>query len=52
MKIAVYSKQHDADTLSFIGKVMNSMRLRQVEVYVYADLLPLFDKSCADVISG
>ncbi len=52
MKIAVYSKQHDADTLSFIGKVMNSMRLRQVEVYVYADLLPMFDKSCADVISG
>ncbi len=52
MKIAVYSKQYDADTLSFIGKVMNSMRLRQVEVYVYADLLPMFDKSCADVISG
>lgn len=52
MKIAVYSKQHDADTLSFIEKVTASMRLQQVEIYLYADLLPLFDKSYANGISG
>ena len=52
MKIAVFSKQPNAATVWFIGKVMETMRRHQVEVYLYADLLPLFDTSHAELVSG
>ncbi|MBO4481655.1 MAG: NAD kinase [Bacteroidales bacterium] len=52
MKIAVFSKQPNAATISFIGKVMETMRKHQVEVYLYADLLPLFDTIHTEFVSG
>lgn len=52
MKIAVYSKQHDASTISFIETVLKTMRRRNVDVYVYADMVSLFDRQCACEFCG
>lgn len=44
MKIAIYSKQHDENTISFLESVFDKLLNSNVEIFLYNELCPLFSQ--------